>query len=63
MWLAIIAIVDKILGMLGALVPWWIKRSDESKAARAVAQKEMNDAVKANDLDAYWNARARKRRA
>jgi len=62
MWLTIISIVDKLLGLLGTWLPWQLKRSDESKAAREVAQKEMDDAVKNNDNNAYWNARARKHR-
>jgi hypothetical protein len=62
MWLGIIALADKIFGILGALTGFWIKRSDESKKKRDEAQKEMNDAVKANDNDAYWNAKSRRDR-
>lgn len=62
MWLGIISLVDKIFGILGALTGFWIKRSDESKKKRDEAQKEMQDAVKAKDLDAYWSARSRRNR-
>lgn len=63
MWLGIIALADKIFGIIGQLTGFFIKRSDESKKKRDEAQKEMQDAVKAKDLDAYWNARSRRNRA
>ena len=63
MWLAILAIIDKILGMFSNLVPFWINRSDASKKARDAAQVEMQAAVQKGDLNAYWDARSRRNRA
>jgi len=63
MWLGIIALADKIFRIIGQLTGFWIKRSDDSKKKRDEAQKEMQDAVKAKDLDAYWDARSRRNRA
>lgn len=62
MWLAIIGIIDKVLGMFSNLVPFWIKRSDEDKKKHDTAQAEMDEAVKKGDNDAYWSARARRDR-
>ena len=63
MWLGIIALADKIFGIVGQLTGFFIKRSDESKKKRDEAQKEMDDAAKKGDYDAYWNARARRNRS
>ena len=63
MWLGIIAIIDKLLGIIGAWLPWQLKRSDESKKARDAAQKEMQEAALKGDEDAYWAARSRRDRA
>ena len=63
MWLSIIALADKIFGIIGQLTGFWIKRSDESKKKRDEAQKEMDEAVKTGDHDAYWNARSKKKKA
>ena len=63
MWLAIIAVVDKVLGIFGNLVPFWIKRSDESKKKRDAAQEKMDAAVEKGDWDAYWNARSKRNRS
>ena len=63
MWLAIIAVVDKLLGIIGTWLPWQLNRSDASKKAKDAAQADMDAAVKNGDNDAYWEARARKRRA
>lgn len=63
MWLGILALLDKVFGIIGQLTGFWIKRSDESKKQRDSAQKEMDDAAKKGDFDAYWNARSRRNRA
>jgi hypothetical protein len=63
MWLGIIALADKIFGIIGQLTGFWIKRSDESKIAKNKAQAEMDEAARKGDYDAYWNARARRNRA
>lgn len=63
MWIAILGIVDKVLGIFDQLTGFFIKRSDASKQIRDKAQADMQEAVKKGDLDAYWNARSRKRRA
>lgn len=60
MWLTILALIDKLLGLFGAWLPWQLKRSDESKKKRETAQAEMQEAVKKGDLDAYWNARSKR---
>ena len=60
MWLAIIALADKIFGILQQLTGFWISRSDAAKKARAVAQADMDDAAKRGDFDAYKNARNRR---
>jgi hypothetical protein len=62
MWLSIIAVVDKLLSLVVTWLPWQLKRSDEAKSARDLAQKEMQDAVKNKDIDAYWAARSRRNR-
>ena len=63
MWLAIIAIADKLLSLLVSWLPWQLKRSDESKKKREQAQADMDTAAKKGDYDAYWRARADKRNA
>lgn len=63
MWLSIIAVLDKLLGIVGQLTGWWIKRSDESKKQRDAAQAEMDLATKEGNFDAYWNARAKRNKA
>lgn len=62
MWLAIIGIADKILGALGQVITFWLKRSDESKKIQREQQAIMDKAAKEGDHDAYWNARARRNR-
>ena len=63
MWLAIIAVVDKLLGLLGAWLPWQLKRSDEAKKARELAQKEMDDAKTSGDFEAWKRARDKRNSA
>ncbi len=63
MWLGIIAVLDKVFGILGQLTGFWIKRSDESIKIRREAQVEMDNASKKGDFDAYWDARTRRNRA
>jgi hypothetical protein len=58
MWLAIIAIVDKLFNIIGILTGFWVKRSDENKKKRDAAQVQMDAAVKAGDWDAWDRARA-----
>ena len=58
MWLGIIALADKIFGILGQLTGFWINRSDEAKKKRDAAQKDMDAAVKTGDWDAWDRARA-----
>lgn len=62
MLLGIIALLDKIFGILGQLTGFWIKRSDAAKAERDKHQADMDTAVKEGDHDAYWNSRARRNR-
>jgi hypothetical protein len=57
MWLGIIALLDKVFGILGQLTGFWIKRSDESKKKREEAQIEMADAEFHGDFDAWKRAR------
>lgn len=63
MWLAIIAVVDKLLGLLATWLPWKLKRSDESKKKRDLAQADMNSAAKIGDFDAWKKARHDRNRA
>ena len=63
MFLAIIAVVDKLLGLLGAWLPWQLNRSDESQKKRDEAQKEMDDAKKTGDFEAWKSARSRRNNA
>jgi hypothetical protein len=63
MWLGIIALADKIFGILGQLTGFWIKRSDESQKKRDEAQKEMDDAKKTGDFEAWKSARSRRNNA
>ena len=63
MWLAVISLADKIFGILQQLTGFWITRSDESKKARAIAQADMDDAVRRGDFDAFKNARNRRNAA
>ena len=58
MWLGIIALLDKVFGIIGQLTGFWIKRSDETKKKREAAQKDMDAAVKVGDWDAWDRARA-----
>ena len=58
MWLAIIALADKVFGLIGQLTGFWIKRSDESKKKYDEGQAAMDAAVKAGDWDAFDRARA-----
>lgn len=58
MWLGIIALLDKVFGILGQLTGFWINRSDEAKKKRDLAQKDMDAAVKNGDWDAWDRARA-----
>lgn len=57
MWLAIIAVIDKLLGLLGAWLPWQLKRSDEAKKKRDASQADMDKAAKGGDYDAWYRAR------
>ena len=59
MWIAILGIIDKLLGMFD----FFAKRSTESRKNRAAAQVQMNKAVKRGDHDAYWDARAIRNRS
>lgn len=63
MWLGIIALVDKLLGIVGQWFGWFIKVSDEDKKRRLDAQAKMDEAAKKGDYDAYWAARADKHSA
>jgi hypothetical protein len=58
MWLAIIAIVDKLLSLAVSWLPWKLKRSDEAKKKYDEGQAAMDAAVKAGDWDAFDRARA-----
>jgi len=58
MWLAILAIADKILGILG----WLTKRSDESAKIRREQQAVMDEAAKKGDFDAWKTARSKRNR-
>ena len=57
MWLAIIAIVDKLLSLAVSWLPWQLKRSDESKKAHDAAQADMDKAAKGGDYEAWYRAR------
>lgn len=57
MWLGIIALLDKLFGIIGQLTGFWIKRSDESKKKRQEAQIKMCDAEMVGDFDAWKKAR------
>ena len=58
MWLGIIALLDKIFGVVGQLTGFFLKRSDEAKKKQEAAQKDMDAAVKAGDWNAWDRARA-----
>ena len=57
MWLGIIALADKIFGIIGQLTGFWIKRSDESKKKRDKAQADMDKAAEMGNFDAWKKAR------
>jgi hypothetical protein len=63
MWLGIIALLDKVFGVIGQLAGFWIARSDESKKKRDEQQIHMDIAAEKGDWDAWKNARARRNRA
>jgi len=63
MWLGIIALLDKIFGILGQLTGFWIKRSDASKQERDKQQAVMDEAAKTGDFDAWKTARSKRNRA
>ena len=62
MWLGIIALADKIFGILGSLLGFWIKRSDESKKIEREQQAVMDTAAKTGDFDAWKTARSKRNR-
>lgn len=63
MWLGIIALLDKVFGVLGQLTGFWIKRSDESKKIEREQQAVMDEAAKKGDFDAWKTARSKRNRA
>ena len=63
MWLGIIALLDKIFGILGQFTGFWIKRSDASKQERDKQQAVMDEAAKKGNFDDWKNARHRRNRA
>ena len=60
MWLAIIALADKVFNVIGILTGWIVKRSDESKIAYDKAQKEMDDAKDKGDFETWKSARSKR---
>ena len=63
MWLAILGLADKIFGVLGELLSFWIKRSDASKKERDAQQAAMDTAAKEGDFDKWKQARHKRNRA
>ena len=63
MWLEIIALLDKVFGILGQLVGSWIKKSDESKKIEREQQMIMDEAAKNGDFDIWKAARHRRNNA
>lgn len=57
MWLGIIALLDKIFGVIGQLTGWWIKKDDITQKKKDEAQAKMNTAEKEGDWDAWKKAR------
>lgn len=62
MWLSILALADKIFGILGTLLGWWKERSDESQKIRREQQAIMDEAAKKGDFDAWKTARNKRNR-
>ena len=62
MWLGIVALLDKVFGILGQLTGFWIKRSDESKKIEREQQAVMDQAAKEGDFDAWKTARNKRHR-
>jgi hypothetical protein len=57
MWLAIMAIVDKMLSLAVSWLPWQLKRSDEAKKKHDAAQADMDKAAEMGSFDAWKKAR------
>jgi hypothetical protein len=63
MWLGIIALLDKLFGIIGQLTGFWIQRSDASQKKRDAAQVKMDEAVTTGDWDAWKKARNKRNKA
>lgn len=63
MWLGIIALLDKIFGVIGQLTGFFIKRSDASEIIKREQQAVMDKAEKEGDFDAWKTARSKRNRS
>lgn len=63
MWLGIIALLDKVFGVIGQLTGFWIKKSDKKQEKIDTAQAKMDAAVESGDWRAWKKARSQRNRA